>query len=392
MKQTENHCAVLLIVGLLMSLSTVAWAASPFAPAPDAKAALAPIKIGWTGPLTGNSAVCGVDSRAAAQLVFDEVNAKGGILGHPLELVAEDDQYLTSRAITSYEKLVHVDHTPVILASTYGGVFAVAPRAERDNVIIFDPLDCNGDLAAAGNNVFCLATLTESIGENFVRHLEQTKRRQVFIIYEENDPWMPFTQIQVERELRAKGQITCTSAGVLSSQTDFKDVLLRAKSRGADALIVLGNDQMGRVLSQARELGMQMPFYTVGSMESPGFQKLAGAAAEGTIVSHWRAPRGAAYEKYLTEFKAKTGRAPYLELASIPSYDVARIVAESLTQSLNKDGQVDVAALKTALYRVKNFPGVSGSITIDPDGAVRSIHERLFVFKGGKLEALEEER
>lgn len=50
-----------------------------------------PVRLGWIGPLTGASADFGLPMLNGAQLAIDEINAAGGYLGRPLELIVKDD-------------------------------------------------------------------------------------------------------------------------------------------------------------------------------------------------------------------------------------------------------------------------------------------------------------
>jgi|GEM_PF-4819351 len=123
-----------------------------------------PIKIGWIGPLTGNAAVLGVDSVPAMELVFDEINSSGGINKLPIKLLVEDDQYITAKSVAAYNRLVHQEGVKVIVVVTYGGLFALAPVAEKDGVLLVNPLDCDERIALLPSNTLCIAKLTEDLG------------------------------------------------------------------------------------------------------------------------------------------------------------------------------------------------------------------------------------
>jgi branched-chain amino acid transport system substrate-binding protein len=74
----------------------------------------APIKIGFMGNLS--SAPC-LSSKAAAQMAVDEMNAAGGIAGHPVELIIEDTKGEIPKAVELYKKLVMTDKvTAVVIA------------------------------------------------------------------------------------------------------------------------------------------------------------------------------------------------------------------------------------------------------------------------------------
>ena len=51
-----------------------------------------PIRIGFPLPLTGTFAAIAADMQKGAQLAWDEINAKGGVMGRKLEVLFRDDQ------------------------------------------------------------------------------------------------------------------------------------------------------------------------------------------------------------------------------------------------------------------------------------------------------------
>lgn len=343
-----------------------------------------PIVIGWSGPLTGNCAVVGVDSVAAVQLVIDKANQNGGIGGRQLKLVVEDDGYITTKAVTAYRKLVDQDKAKVIIANTYGGIFATAAQAVRDQVLVIDPLDCNEEIARLPENTLCLATKTESISKAFSDHIIANKVKSVLLLVEESDGWMQLIA-ENTRELLEKDGIRVLEEYTPSATASYKSILVKAKNAKVKAIVLLGNDQMGAAVREMGELGIEVQIYGVGSILSPGFQALAAGGLEGALVSSWLAPRTAAYRKFLSQFKEKNGRDPALELATMPSYDVAGMLLSCLRRIIHKGDDISSNAIRQCLLNQKDYPGLTGKISFDRDGAVRSIHERLYRFQGGQL-------
>src|SRR6516164_793313 len=64
-----------------------------------------PIKIGMVVPLTGPIADAGRYGMQGAKLAVDEINAAGGVLGRPLELIIEDDQTQNPNTVLAFTKL-----------------------------------------------------------------------------------------------------------------------------------------------------------------------------------------------------------------------------------------------------------------------------------------------
>ena len=341
-----------------------------------------PIRVGWSGPLSGNAAVLGIDSVEAARLALDEFNTAGGAAGRTVELIVEDDQYDTAKAVSAYSKLVN-QGVVAILASTYGGVFATAERAVTDGVVVIDPLDCNEAIAALPQNTFCIATQSESIGEALAADIAASRSGPVAVIYDEKNPFMDIVQGVLRKKFGSDPASLFLPAD--PPGTDMRSLLLKVKASGADALVLLGHDPMGQAMRDARALGIRAQFFTVGTITSPGFQKLAGPAAHGARVAYWEAPRGERLTQFLAAFEKHTGRPPILELATVPTYDAMRILLNALKAAADtKAGPVDRQSMRQALF-VQNYEGLSGLISVDPDGAVRAIKETIYVFNDGRL-------
>ena len=101
-----NRAGAALLVICALSLASVAKAAEP-------------IRIGMTMALTGGVAVAGKQVLLALQIWRDDVNAKGGLLGRPIELVYYDDQSNPATVPALYQKLLDVDKVDIIIGG-YG--------------------------------------------------------------------------------------------------------------------------------------------------------------------------------------------------------------------------------------------------------------------------------
>jgi len=312
---------------------------------------------------------------------MDETNAQGGIAGRKVQLLVEDDQYDTTKSISAYHKLVS-EGAVAIISSTYGSVFATADLAVKDNVIVIDPLDCNNEIAKLAENTFCIATESESIGRSISQDISQKGFEQVGVIYDEKNPFMVLVQSVIQKE-----HPNSVIVGLDQGNADFKATLTRLKAKDIRALVLLGHDPMGEAMREARNLGIKAQFYTVGTITSPGYQKLAGDSANGTLVAYWEAVHSSAYQSFLDKFQKKVGRPPILELATIPTYDSTKILMDALRVAVAGGKPIDIAAAKRYFYTLKDYPGLSGTITMDPDGAVRTIREAIYAYKSGKLVA-----
>lgn len=335
-----------------------------------------PIKIGWIGPLSGASAVLGMDSAEAARIAVEEINAAGGIDGRMLALIIEDDQYDTGKALTAYNKLVGSDDVKVILLNTYSAVFALADRAEQDGVLLLDPLDCNNDITSQNDKVVCLATDSESIGMVIVASAEKRGSKKLGILSFSSDRFMPLVRDVIVREFRGASLKEDYVAGT----SDFKTVLQKFQGQNIDGLVLLGYDETGLAMKQARELGIDVPFYTTGTVTSPPLQQAAAGATDGTVFAFWDAESSEMKRRFDEKFVTAKGRPPILALASYPSYDAVFAIANALRQgeSLDKEGLSASGA----------FEGISGTVAFDVDGGYR-IQEHAYEIRDSGMARLD---
>ena len=74
-----------------------------------------PVKVGFSMNLTGGGAAVGKQIIVALELWRDDVNAKGGLLGRPVELVYYDDQSNPANVPGIYAKLLDIDKVDLLV-------------------------------------------------------------------------------------------------------------------------------------------------------------------------------------------------------------------------------------------------------------------------------------
>ncbi len=334
------------------------------------------VKIEWIGPQTGQSAVLGMDNFVAVKIAIDEMNNKGGINGKRIQLIIEDDQYDTAEAVNAYNKLVNQDGVRFILINTYGSVFALSERAKNDNVILINPLDCNKEIANLNDNIFCLATASETVSKVLAEHANEQEYEKAGILYWNSDLFMPLVESFFRENY--KGEIVISEAYSAGTK-DFKTQLIKMIDRGAEAIAMFGYDEIGIAMKQARELGFDGQFYTAGTITSPPLQEASMGNAEGSIFSFWEASKENYPTKSFTEkFVEKQGRYPILDLATYPPYDAINVLIEAIknANSLNVDD------VKESLLKIRDYSGTTGIISFEEDGSMEIKHNAFQLIDG----------
>jgi len=360
---------ILIIVGILVVVGAVWYVTRP--------RESGTYKIGWIGPLTGPSAVLGMDSSKAVELAVKEANDNGGIGGKKIEAIFEDDEYLPRNTVTAYQKLVSVDHVNAVLAVTYGGMFAIADQAQKDGVVVINPLDCNDQIAALNDNIFCIATESESIGIAIAEDLNAQNIRSAGVLYSTKDEFMSVVANAFKKHYQSLGGAAIEESYVYSNP-DFRTQLTKLNEAHPGALVLLGHDEIGNAMKQARDLGMTAKFWSLGTVTSPGLQGNAKGYAEGTRFAFWEPTSSTLVDAFNTNYQAFAGRLPILALTAYPAYDSANVLIEAFKQ--NSGSAPDIMKY---LYALKNHAGTSGNITIGSDGSAR-FKEVIYILKDGK--------
>jgi|SRR5579859_1421152 len=90
-----------------------------------------PIKVGFALDLTGPISVQGIPCANVAKMLVEDINAKGGIIGRPLQMYLEDTATNESLAVTRVSKLVQKDDVDVVI----GGITSSMRNAIKDTII-----------------------------------------------------------------------------------------------------------------------------------------------------------------------------------------------------------------------------------------------------------------
>jgi branched-chain amino acid transport system substrate-binding protein len=120
------------LVAAALALATLSLFAQPSTPARAAE----PVKIGFSMALTGGSAIVGKQILAALEIWRDDQNAKGGMLGRPVQLVYYDDQSSPGNVPGIYTKLISVDKVDLVMGPYATNMVAAAmPVIMQNNMV-----------------------------------------------------------------------------------------------------------------------------------------------------------------------------------------------------------------------------------------------------------------
>ena len=194
------------------------------------------IKIGLSGALTGGDAILGQTQREGVMLAVDEINAGGGINGHKVEVVIEDEANDPSRMAEIAQKFVTRDAVAAIIGGTNDGTAQVlAQAAEQAEIPLIVPF-ANGDQITKGHQ---WSFQVDVASTTFVQKIVSTatqKYKKIGITYDNN----AFGQADRDFALADLKELNIKPVAVLPIPDvgrDYTPQLKQLQDAGADVLI-----------------------------------------------------------------------------------------------------------------------------------------------------------
>jgi branched-chain amino acid transport system substrate-binding protein len=320
-------------------------------------AAGSPIKIGVECECSvGYLAAAGVQTKAGLELWAKAVNAKGGINGHPVQLVVYDDAHDPAKALANMRKLVEEDHVPVILdASSNDPSFSKYIESKGVPLIglySFNPFTFGVD------HYFFPATIAQP-GFQFgaAGALHSAGAKKVGIITCVEDPSCAATVGSFKTLAKSLGMDLVYTGKAAFAATDYSAQCLAAKQAGADGIYLAATIQVGaRVMANCAKQGYKPVFASGGGDVPPDILK--DPSVEGLLTVTGSFPWDKAYSPAVAQMIAAVkkydpaglnGRSPNLSL----TWYIGRLVEKALKDVKPTD---DVTA-QTVLNGLYGFKG-----------------------------------
>ncbi len=333
------------------------------------------LKIGFTGPLTGDSAQYGLAVQYGAQLAIDEINEKGGVNGMKLELLYEDDKAGEQDAVNGYNALMDNGMQISLGSVTSGSCAAFLGEAKKDNMFMLTPSATAVD-AIAGENAFRVCFSDPAQGTTSADYIADNKiATKVAIIYDSSNAYSSGIKDKFVAEAKVKNlEVVAEEAFTKNTSTDYSAQLQAVKDSGAELLFLpIYYTEASLILSQAKTAGVNVIFFGCDGLDGilgmEGFDKslaedvmlltpFTPTATDDRTVAFVKAFTGKYGDKYLNQFGADAYDAVYILKAAIEK--------AGITADMNASDICD--KLKAAIVDIE-FTGVTGTnITWGVDG------------------------
>ena len=347
-----------LVSRFFASVSFCALAAAAFA--------VEPIKIGEYASLTGKEASLGQSSHQGTVLAIETINAAGGVLGRPLELITEDTQSKPGESGTAVRKLITRDKVVAILGEVASSrSLEGAPICQAMKVPMVSPASTNPKVTEIGNYIFRVCFIDPFQGPVMAKFAMQNlhAKRLGLMVSSSSAYSVGLAKYFKQAVLDTGGEIVIEQK-YQEGDRDFKAQLTAIKAAGVDAIFNPGYYNEGALMvKQARDLGITVPMFGADSWEAEALIELGGAAIEGCYLCSHYSPQDPSprVQNFVNAYRERWGAGFAPDSNASLGYDSVLVLADAIRRA----GSTDRAAIRDALAATKHFTAVTGTITID---------------------------
>lgn len=326
------------------------------------------VKIGLMAPLTGSWASEGQGMKKIVELLAEQQNAKGGVLGKKIEVVTEDDGGDPRTASLAAQRLTTKGVTAVV--GTYGSAVTEASQNIYDEAGI--PQIANGSTAIrltekGFKKFFRTAPRDDEQGRMAAQTIEKLGFKKVAILHD-SSAYAKGLADETNALLKKKGTEVVFFDALTPKESDYTAILTKLKGANPDVVLFTGYyPEAGLLLKQKKGMNWNVPFIGGDATNNVDLVKIAGKAAEGYYFLSPPQPQDLdtpEAKAFLADFQKKHNELPP-SIWAVLAGDGFRVMVAGIAGAKSTDGAKIADYLRKDL---KNFSGLSGPIAFDAKG------------------------
>lgn len=342
----------------------------------------AEIPVAAAFSLTGAAAQYGESQKNALEMAVDDLNEVGGVT---YALTVEDDATDPQQAIQVFDGFIS-DGASVIIGPTLSNTAKQTdPVAQEAGVPVLGVSNTAAGITEIGDYIF-RDSLTEDavIPQTVTAAVEEFGLEKVVVMYSNDDAFTESGYQAFAAALEEEGVEVIETLTFSKTDTDFRALLDKAKQADPDALVVSALIEAAvPLVTQAREIGIEVPIIGGNGFNSPALIEGAGDAAEGVIVgAAWNsASDNEQNVAFIDAYTERFDGAP--DQFAAQAYAGMQIIDEAVRANCSGERE----DIKAGLGEITDVPTVLGDVSIDENRD--AVHEALVqVVEGGQFAIL----
>lgn len=341
------------------------------------------IPVGEYASLTGKEAAFGQSSHKGTQLAVEEINQAGGVLGKKLNLITEDTQSKQGESATGVRKLISRDKVVAVLGEVASSrSLEGASVCQPGKIPMISPSSTNPKVTQFGDYIFRVCFEDTFQGRVLAKFgKDSLKLKNVAIFSDATAAYSQGLGTSFMQNFTQSGGQIAVQQKYNGGDKDFRAQLTAIKGANPDGIFVPGYyTDVGLIVSQARQLGINLPIFGGDGWEAPQLIEIGGDALKNTYYSthFYYESNDPKVQEFVKKFKAKFNEIP--DAMAALGYDSALVLADAIKRANSTDPQ----KLRDAIAATKEFPGVTGKTTIDESrnaskpAVILTVQERKF--------------
>ena len=327
-----------------------------------------PIKIGYVGALSGDTALWGQAGLNGLELTAKQINAEGGILGREVQIIGLDGKGVSDDSVSAYKRLVEEYGVVAVVGTNFSScnipiaavadelkVPVIATAASNELVTV----DAEGNLHPYSFRLCFIDSYMGLLAGSYAYN--ELGLRSCAVIEDITDSYSTSVgDFMVDTFISLGGELVA-SEEAQNGDNDFRAQLTKIAAKQPDVLFVPWNyENVALIAQQAREVGITAVLFGADGWDTTELTELANGALEGCYyVSRpgFNLPEAAAYgEIYAAEYNVA------LETECLYGNDGLRWIQYAIEAA----GSDDPTAIRDALEATESFDGLLGHMSIDP--------------------------
>ena len=272
-----------------------------------------PLRIGMVDPLTGVYAAPAQNEVMGAKLAVQQINAKGGILGRPIELLVEDSANDVGTGVQKARKLIERDRVTFLIGDVNSGIAQAIAQVSNEKKVLHVVSGGHTDTITGSDckwNVFRVCNTT-SMEANAVADLLFTKYGKKWHFITPDYAFGHTLQKAAAADLQRLGGTMTGNELTPLGTADFSAYLIKARAANPDVLLVLvqGSD-MVNCLKQIAQFGLDKQMHVAGlQQELESLEAMPPEARVGIWMFewYWKQPGVRGVDKFVADIRKVNG-------------------------------------------------------------------------------------
>jgi len=345
-----------------------------------ANLAIAQIRLGLGGPITGPNATSGEEMKNGAEQAVEDINAAGGVLGQKIQTTVGDDVSDPKQGVSVANKFVG-EGVKWVVGHFNSGVSIPASDVYLDgNIIEVTPASTNPKFTDRGMwNTFRTCGRDDQQGAVAGNYLAINFKGKKVAIVHDKTPYGKGLADETKKAMNAKGLTEAMYEGVNTGEKDYSALVSKLKQANVDVVYFGGlHTEAGLIIRQMRDQGLKAPLMGGDGIVSSEFTAIAGPGAEGTLMTFGPDARKNPNAKEVVEKFRKKGYEP--EAYTLYTYAAVQILAQAAEAAKSADPK----KVADVMHSGKTFKTVIGDISFDKKGDITRPDYVMYVWKKGQ--------